>query len=224
MTSLESKMTDKTPKKTAETPMNKSTALSTKTTIKKIREYGPLDKAVSQADALKERFKAGSIPLESDFSDLIDLAAAPQIVPGTIIMFYGDKIPDGWALCDGGNGTPDLRGKFIKGGVSVIDNKNGGNGTISYTPSGTVEVKSHILNIDEIPPHRHYIDHKYINGSGAGYYPNMTAGSREQITETEHISKTGGGGGHSHKATFTGAPDSISIEPPYFTLCFIMKK
>lgn len=218
-------MTDKTPKKTAETPMNKSTALATKTTIKKMRQYGPLDKAVSQADALKERFKAGSIPLESDFSDLIDLAAAPQIVPGTIIMFYGDKIPDGWALCDGANDTPDLRGKFIKGGVSVSDNKIGGNGTISYTPSGTVEVKSHILNIDELPPHSHYINYQY-NGSSSGedYYPNMTEGSRKLTTETEHISKTGGGRGHSHNATFTGAPDSISIEPPYFTLCFIMKK
>jgi microcystin-dependent protein len=36
---------------------------------------------------------------------------------GMISMWSGDvtKIPSGWALCDGTNGTPDLRGRFIVG-------------------------------------------------------------------------------------------------------------
>jgi len=35
------------------------------------------------------------------------------VVPtGYIEMFSGDKIPDGWALCDGQNGTPDFRARF----------------------------------------------------------------------------------------------------------------
>lgn len=38
---------------------------------------------------------------------------------GSIIMFNGgSKIPDGWALCDGTNGTPNLIDKFIKAGTS----------------------------------------------------------------------------------------------------------
>ncbi|UCG71206.1 MAG: tail fiber protein, partial [Thermoplasmata archaeon] len=33
------------------------------------------------------------------------------LVPsGTIVMWNGTVIPNGWALCDGTNGTPDLRG------------------------------------------------------------------------------------------------------------------
>ena len=36
---------------------------------------------------------------------------------GTIIAYVGDlsKIPSGWYLCDGTNGTPDLRDRFLEG-------------------------------------------------------------------------------------------------------------
>ena len=36
---------------------------------------------------------------------------------GTILPYIGDlsKIPHGWFLCDGTNGTPDLRDKFLQG-------------------------------------------------------------------------------------------------------------
>lgn len=33
---------------------------------------------------------------------------------GSIICFNKSKAPEGWVLCDGKNGTPDLRGRFIK--------------------------------------------------------------------------------------------------------------
>ena len=35
---------------------------------------------------------------------------------GTIAAYYGIKPPKGWVLCDGRNGTPDLRGRFVYGG------------------------------------------------------------------------------------------------------------
>lgn len=36
---------------------------------------------------------------------------------GMILMWSGAiiDIPDGWVLCDGNNGTPDLRNKFVPG-------------------------------------------------------------------------------------------------------------
>lgn len=42
-----------------------------------------------------------------------------QALPnGTIIAYHGDVIPDGWTLCNGDNGTPNLVGKFIRADVS----------------------------------------------------------------------------------------------------------
>jgi hypothetical protein len=35
---------------------------------------------------------------------------------GTIAAYYGVTAPSGWVTCDGSNGTPDLRGKFVYGG------------------------------------------------------------------------------------------------------------
>ncbi len=48
---------------------------------------------------------------------------------GTIIAYYekAGPIPKGWAICDGTNGTPDLRSKFIMGVGNLGDiGKTGG--------------------------------------------------------------------------------------------------
>lgn len=42
-----------------------------------------------------------------------------NIIPsGTIVAYNGTGEPAGWKICNGENGTPDLRDKFIKGGSS----------------------------------------------------------------------------------------------------------
>lgn len=53
----------------------------------------------------------------------IDGKTSINVLPttGHIIPFAGpsNKIPTGWVLCDGTNGTPDLRGK-VPGGISNV--------------------------------------------------------------------------------------------------------
>lgn len=39
-------------------------------------------------------------------------------VPGMIVMYTGTTAPTGWAICNGTNGTPDLRDRFIIGAGS----------------------------------------------------------------------------------------------------------
>lgn len=41
--------------------------------------------------------------------------ATSTLPSGVIVMWSGSSIPSGWALCDGTNGTPDLRDRFIVG-------------------------------------------------------------------------------------------------------------
>lgn len=59
-----------------------------------------------------------------------DIQASGMIPVGGIIMWSGTtgNIPADWALCDGSNGTPDLRGKFVLGAGTVAAHSSG-NGT-----------------------------------------------------------------------------------------------
>ena len=59
-------------------------------------------------------------------------------VKGIIIMWYGtkDDIPSGWALCDGDNGTPDLRNEFIVGaGLTFPSAKATGTAVVQSIPA-----------------------------------------------------------------------------------------
>ena len=49
---------------------------------------------------------------------LLPISQGNNTLPiGTILPYVGDlsKIPHGWFLCDGTNGTPDLRDRFLQG-------------------------------------------------------------------------------------------------------------
>lgn len=60
--------------------------------------------------------------------------ASAAIPKGGIIMWSGVNIPVGWLLCDGTNGTPDLREKFIMAaGGSVNIGDSGGALTHAHT-------------------------------------------------------------------------------------------
>ena len=67
------------------------------------------------------------------------------VPPGAIIMWSGsiNDIPVGWALCDGRNGTPDLRDRFIVGA--------GG----AYNPGNTGGAESVTLTVAQMPQHSH---------------------------------------------------------------------
>jgi len=42
--------------------------------------------------------------------------ASDTVIPaGLISMWAGSEVPEGWALCDGSEGTPDLRNRFVVG-------------------------------------------------------------------------------------------------------------
>lgn len=115
-------MTDKTSKKTAENPMN------IPRTMDATRGSEPKTRALPQADALKERFKAGSIPLQTDFADLIDLAnMGRQAVGGE----KGQTGPaNGFTLSS--EGRLELKPNVAKGisvdqdGIAVKVNTNNG--------------------------------------------------------------------------------------------------
>jgi hypothetical protein len=83
-----------------------------------------------QLDELKKEILA-MIPTTEDISKL---SALPR---GSIIVWTSKDIPAGWAICDGTNGTPDMRDKFIVGASNNRDiNVTGGHATTSISLEG----------------------------------------------------------------------------------------
>ena len=76
---------------------------------------------------------------------------------GTIVMWSGNTPPEGWALCDGTNGTPNLRGRFIVG----LDNSNSDYAQTKNTgglPKTTLDVTNLPSHSHSISNHSHTLD------------------------------------------------------------------
>lgn len=124
-------------------------------------------------------------------------STANQSLPVGAIIMWSDtlgSIPTDWQLCDGTNGTPDLRDRFIVGaGKSYSIGANGG------------EVM-HILTIAEMPAHTHP---NTTYSSDIAWTPNI-AGASTNVVGSRATGSAGGGQAHENR-------------PPYYALCFIMK-
>jgi len=127
---------------------------------------------------------------------------------GGIIMWSGSRVPDGWALCNGSNGTPDLSGRFVMGKSTVGESDSTG---------GSSSVR---LTVDNLPSHNHLyagddmVDR--INGYG---YTTRVVGRPGNYD----ASSTGSGSGTIFRTSDTGSGTSFSILPPYYKLAFIMR-
>lgn len=120
-----------------------------------------------------------NIEIPEDFSDQKYNAIVPNInwikellklvVPsGTIAMFNGKaELPEGWAICDGTNGTPNLVGKFIKAVASADE--------VGDNDSILDENNELILSQDYLPKHSH--PHKAHTHSLSGNLSGTTGSS-----------------------------------------------
>ena len=67
-------------------------------------------------------------------------------------------IPTGWVLCDGTNGTPDLRDRFIMGATSDSNvGEIGGENEVTLTVE-QMPAHTHSGSTDEAGNHRHEVD------------------------------------------------------------------
>lgn len=119
-------------------------------------------RAFPEGSVVELRLTAGSIG-EMASQLTTDILAATQLPRGIITMWSGatNAVPSGWALCDGNNGTPNLKDRFIVGAGQSYGVGNVG-GSITQTPSvwtnaaGTgIQVAGTAITEAQMPWHTH---------------------------------------------------------------------
>lgn len=142
-------------------------------------------------------------------SDANSISGPGTIPIGGIIMWSGSKgsVPDGWKLCDGTDGTPDLRGRFILGAESV--NNTGATGGASSVS----------LSTDNLPSHRHeYFGDDQLEGRDG----TTTTSVSRRLSGYDAKSELSGNP-KVYWSGATGGGKSFDIMPPYYKLAFIMR-
>ena len=177
-----------------------------------------------------------------DGNDGVDGSGGTTIPVGTIVMYNQWAAPSGWAICNGQNGTPDLRDKFIIGA------SDGGNDTsfpgLSVNATGgsansVVVAHNHGAGsyaTDTKGAHTH--THGRLN-STSSYTRGIPIGSGGAAGSSFGTQTTGSAGSHAHTfngttsanngQTGSGSGDGWAVSrtdknlPPYYALCYIMK-
>jgi hypothetical protein len=137
---------------------------------------------------------------------------SPQVPIGTIVMYNGTTAPNGWAICNGNNGTPDLRNRFIvsSNGTGFNFNDTGGfrdntvvDHTHDITTNNNTTAHSHTENFqaDSINlDHNHSIT---VDNVDAGHSHNGSASTGGSHTHGGG-NYSSSGGSHGHTINFGG--------------------
>jgi hypothetical protein len=147
--------------------------------------------------------------------------SATPIPSGGIFLWSGSigSIPAGYVLCNGSNGTPDLRDRFVVGaGSTYAVDATGGSANavvVSHTHAATVTDPGHT--------------HTWSTDFGSNFPNGQTTLSSTQAASS-------GGNQDLFEGTIATAVTGISVSnasagvsgtnanlPPYYALCYIMK-
>ncbi len=149
---------------------------------------------------------------------------------GGIIMWSGanDTWPSNWKLCNGSNGTPDLRGRFVLGNGS-------GTGLTPRTTGQTSGSETVKLLETHMPKHKHNVSAvAQDNGTHTHSIYHLTQSYYQSNYEGNYsgyngftTSNTSAAGSHSHTITVTesekGSDTAHENMPPFYVLAFIMR-
>lgn len=133
----------------------------------------------------------------------VAIAGGPDIPSGIIVLWSGMSadVPIGWDLCDGSDGTPDLRDRFVVGA--------GG----TYIPGETGGLDEVTLTTAQMPAHSHsYNDYYWHDSGNVASYSTPTGDDVGQRLQTVRTT------------SFAGGSDPIENRPPYYALAYIMKE
>lgn len=178
----------------------------------------------------KTDWKDNDVPTSIDFNRIEEnikennnIVIGSGVPKGAILMWSGSitTIPSGWALCNGINGTPDLRDRFIVGaGRAYSIGATGGEKEVKLTEAQMPKHKhgSGNLNTNSAGSHGHSFEIGYSTSRDEGGSLNSNiSGTRNTSTAGLHTHSISG------DTSYAGSDQPHENRPPYFALAFIMK-
>jgi len=170
-------------------------------------------------------------------------ALLQETIPtGIITMWSGSvaSVPDGWSLCDGTNGTPDLRDRFVVGaGSSYAVDATGGSKdavVVSHDHSFSASTDSagghsHSGSTNTAGSHSHTINEGVGSGTvqpgGTFAWVGLQSRSTNSAGSHSHSLSINSAGSHTHSVSGTVDSEGVSGTdknlPPYYALAYIMK-
>lgn len=170
--------------------------------------------------AITTRAAKGSPLTNTEMDTNLTNLNGATVPSGGIIMWSGAivNIPTGWFLCDGNNGTPDLRNRFLVGAGSTY-----AVGATGGSADAIVVSHTHTASVTD-PGHTHTTT---FNASSLGH---AQGGGTNPLTTTVPFSPTtqnytsaSNTTGISVANSTTGSSGTNANLPPYYALAYIMK-
>jgi hypothetical protein len=150
----------------------------------------------------------------------VTTAVAASFPTGGIILWSGSiaSIPSGWALCNGSNGTPDLRNRFVVGAGSTyaVDATGGSADAIVVSHTHTATSTSTVTDPGHTHPHG-------VGGIGTGFNNGIFWEQATIIPFNTTSNTTGITVTTSTTNASTGSSGTNANLPPYYALAYIQK-
>jgi len=152
------------------------------------------------------------------------------IPTGVISLWYGSigSVPTGWYLCDGANGTPDLRDKFVVGAGSTYAVAATGGATTATLVTNNLPAHTHTATSTVTDPgHSHTLAFSAgstmtgLGSTGASGWQGANTGVNYITVSGTNTNTTGISVATTNASTGSGT--SFSVLNPYYALAYIMK-
>jgi len=174
----------------------------------------------------------------------VNITGNLNIVPrGSIMAFNSETAPAGWAICDGTNGTPDLRGRFIRMWYRRTGNNVWGDeldvNIPNATGSGDLSEKTKSSAVGDGKKYKTAMMNHWFGDAGGSDWREQTLKEMPAHTHSPPAEQCGGrvwnarGGGSApigcvyktpnNNTGTTGSSWGFGIQPPYYVLTWIMK-